>query len=434
MRRPGSSSNIFINMLSVAFFWVAIYAGHVFLTGLEWGVLVFGALVVAVFPLILRDFFRYAKPAIGRFSGVTAKDRWPRVLTKLICLYSTFGLILFCYLTIPMYWVSAKAVHFYAPFFHWITQAGWEFLIVCAVYFWWADKSQENPYDEYWQVGRLLLGRWKECQRLVLIEYFKSWFIKAFFLPFMVGFLVSYVQGILTWQSSEPFFLSIFNHWLDIFYAVDVLFGVLGYFWAIKLLNTHIQSTEPTPFGWWSCLACYSPFYAVMGLGLLPSQSEMSWETWLRAYPLMSYGWAVMILLLTAVYALATVAFGYRMSNLTYRGLITGGPYRYTKHPAYICKVLSWWMVSMPFCSTWGMKGVFVQMLSMTVVSLVYYVRAKTEENHLSNYPEYVQYANWINDHGLFAGVGKLFPALQYSYEKTAKSHSVVWFKKIGKG
>ena len=49
------------------------------------------------------------------------------------------------------------------------------------------------------------------------------------------------------------------------------------------------------------------------------------------------------LLFLTAIYAWATVAFGMRFSNLTYRGILTHGPYRWTRHPAYLSKNLFWW-------------------------------------------------------------------------------------------
>ena len=61
--------------------------------------------------------------------------------------------------------------------------------------------------------------------------------------------------------------------------------------------------------------------------------------------------WGSTILVCIAVYSWATISFGIRFSNLTNRGIITNGPYRYTKHPAYIAKNLSWWMESVPFVS-----------------------------------------------------------------------------------
>lgn len=98
--------------------------------------------------------------------------------------------------------------------------------------------------------------------------------------------------------------------------------------------------------------------------------------------------WMSIILILELVYSLATVALGLRFSNLTYRGLVTGGPYRYTKHPAYVFKNISWWLVSMPFM-VWGanwqlaLRGCIL----LFGVNILYYIRAKTEENHLSHYP-----------------------------------------------
>ena len=60
------------------------------------------------------------------------------------------------------------------------------------------------------------------------------------------------------------------------------------------------------------------------------------------------------LVFLTAVYAWATVAFGFRFSNLTHRGILTHGPYAWTKHPAYVSKNLFWWCAVLPFLATSG--------------------------------------------------------------------------------
>jgi hypothetical protein len=44
----------------------------------------------------------------------------------------------------------------------------------------------------------------------------------------------------------------------------------------------------------------------------------------------------------------------------------------------------------------------------------VYFLRARTEERHLSRDPEYVAYALWIDAHGLLAGLGRVLPWLRY--------------------
>src|SRR3546814_20885855 len=66
------------------------------------------------------------------------------------------------------------------------------------------------------------------------------------------------------------------------------------------------------------------------------------WDVWTRGHEALQWllgGWLV---LLTAIYAWATVAFGLRFSNLTHRGILTHGPYRWTRHPAYLSKNLFW--------------------------------------------------------------------------------------------
>ncbi|HBR82737.1 MAG TPA: protein-S-isoprenylcysteine methyltransferase, partial [Erythrobacter sp.] len=64
--------------------------------------------------------------------------------------------------------------------------------------------------------------------------------------------------------------------------------------------------------------------------------------------------WGALLVALTGVYAWATFAFGLRFSNLTYRGVLTNGPYRFTRHPAYVSKNLFWWAAVLPFLVTSG--------------------------------------------------------------------------------
>ena len=69
----------------------------------------------------------------------------------------------------------------------------------------------------------------------------------------------------------------------------------------------------------------------------------------LQGHDLVLWVWGTVLVVLTAIYAWATVAFGLRFSNLTYRGVLTNGPYRFTKHPAYLAKNTFWWLETLPF-------------------------------------------------------------------------------------
>jgi protein-S-isoprenylcysteine O-methyltransferase Ste14 len=113
--------------------------------------------------------------------------------------------------------------------------------------------------------------------------------------------------------------------------------------------------------------------------------------------------WGSTILACVFVYAWSTAAFGLRFSNLTNRGIITDGPYRWLKHPAYVSKNLSWWLISVPFIAGAGWVTAVVSCLMMGAVNLIYYLRAKTEERHLRADPAYRAYEAYIDRNGLFA-------------------------------
>ncbi|MCB9771989.1 MAG: DUF1295 domain-containing protein [Candidatus Omnitrophica bacterium] len=356
-----------------------------------------------------------------------------RIVIKLIGLYGTFFIILLLYGLNPFYRETTRTIQFYGYFFSFLKLTAPAIIILSFAYFCFIDRRQKDPYDSYWHMGCVLTGRWRQVKGIFLREHGRVWFIKAFFIPFMFGLLMEYLNAIFSfnWSTGLTFAL-IYEHSLNIFYTFDVLFGVLGYLLTLRLTDNHVQSTEPTILGWVVCLACYHPFYSLFGIGLLQYQSSFTWEQWLSFNPVLFYGVGLTIMALSAVYGLATVAFGYRMSNLTYRGIITDGPYRFTKHPAYLAKVLSWWLISLPFLSLAGPLVAAKQTLALIVISFIYYFRAKTEENHLANYPEYVQYANWIDQHGIFHTLKKYFPGLRFSQENSRRWNSVVWFKKLG--
>src|SRR3546814_19568298 len=92
----------------------------------------------------------------------------------------------------------------------------------------------------------------------------------------------------------------------------------------------------------------------------------------------------IVLVLLTAVYAWATVAFGLRFSNLPHRGILTHGPYAWTKHPAYLSKNLFWWLATMPFLATTGSLVVAVRnTVVLGMVTGVSYWRAHNAERHM---------------------------------------------------
>jgi protein-S-isoprenylcysteine O-methyltransferase Ste14 len=194
------------------------------------------------------------------------------------------------------------------------------------------------------------------------------------------------------------------TQWLiNLMFVLDVAFATVGYLLTMKPLDAHIRSATPYAAGWIAALMCYPPFIMMGDYGPLNYHVNAgSWDLWLADYKILLYAVAVAMVFLTGVYAWATIAFGLRFSNLTDRGILTHGPYAFTKHPAYVSKNLFWWLADMPFLVTsnnWHDAARNVALMMM--VSGVYYWRAKTEEMHLRNDPAYGVYADWMAKYGL---------------------------------
>lgn len=179
----------------------------------------------------------------------------------------------------------------------------------------------------------------------------------------------------------------------DLIFAVDCGIALLGYASESRWLDNKTRSVDPTALGWAACLACYPPFNNVLGTYLpLPNGPAI-----------VTNDTALLVLrgatvLLFAVYAAATVAFGVRFSNLTNRGIVSRGPYRFVRHPAYLCKCIAWWLEHLPTLSI--TKAFF-----LTGLCGVYALRAWTEERHLGADPDYRAYKKkvpWVVFPGIY--------------------------------
>jgi hypothetical protein len=227
--------------------------------------------------------------------------------------------------------------------------------------------------------------------------------VKAFFLPFMISAL-----AVLCMKSNEllsqPGALGWFMVPMALLYLIDVTIGTVGYLLTSRRIDAHIRSSNPYLMAWIVALACYPPFFDwLTSIGLTRYRTAYDWRYWFDSFGVVMYIWGVIIVLLTAVYAWSTIVFGLRFSNLTYRGVVTHGPYRLTKHPAYICKNISWWMISVPFLTTLEWSDALKSCGALLFVNSIYFLRAWTEEMHLSVDPKYRAYARWIESYGLVA-------------------------------
>jgi protein-S-isoprenylcysteine O-methyltransferase Ste14 len=350
------------------------------------------------------------KRSVGALPGAARRERdLRRIAIRLCGLAATLALVAFVYWLFPEYSGS-----FYGPY--------WQFLRTLApvaaltpLYFYWADAHLADPADEYLAFGRLVVGEWRGMPWHLVRHHLLSWTVKVFFLPLMVVYLGDEMRAFQ--QALDALAqgrLSAYDLGYHLSYAADLLFCVVGYSTSMRLFDSQIRSVEPTVAGWLVALVCYQPFYSVIGKYYLQYDDGIFWDNWLQPYPVLQSAWGTVIIVLTVTYALCTVSFGLRFSNLTHRGIITDGPYRFSKHPAYLAKNLSWWLISVPFISNQGWQMGVRNCLLLALLNLVYYARARTEERHLSRDPDYVAYALWVNEHGLLRGLARRLPFLRY--------------------
>jgi protein-S-isoprenylcysteine O-methyltransferase Ste14 len=318
-------------------------------------------------------------------------------LAKLTGLWATWALIAFAYCLGRWYWDGG-----YLFAMEVLQTAVPVLLVISLPYVFWIDRRLAEPRDGAHAFGQFLLGQ-GTADRAALADHFRSWTVKGFFLAFMIsivpGNYAEFIRTPLEHLGRGP--VEIARWLIALMFLIDVAFATVGYVLTCRPLDAHIRSANPYLGGWVAALICYPPFILMNPGGPLDHHSGTAdWTWWLDGHPLLLGIVGAVLVLLTGYYAWATVAFGLRFSNLTHRGILTHGPYRWTKHPAYLAKNGFWWLATTPLAATTGNPVDIVRNTAVLgLVSGVYYWRARTEEKHLGADPAYRAYADWMERH-----------------------------------
>jgi protein-S-isoprenylcysteine O-methyltransferase Ste14 len=228
---------------------------------------------------------------------------------------------------------------------------------------------------------------------------FRAIAVKAIFWPLMVVLVrlqghefTKCTEAFLSFGRFFPYGYSAIYHG---FFVVDVLVFAVGYGVEHPRLGNEIRSVEPTLLGWCAALLCYPPLVWLTSNAL----GWYSFELPQFRSPGFQHTAVVAMLLGVGVYTWASLALGLRASNLTNRGIVTTGPYRWMRHPAYVAKNVSWWIGATPLLlklastNPWGAVPVFV---GTAAWSAIYVLRAFTEERHLGSDPDYQAYRSRV--------------------------------------
>ena len=232
-----------------------------------------------------------------------------------------------------------------------------------------------------------------------------AWIVKAFFAPLMIFWLSEHSFNMLNniYYSykdialfSTDFFAFFNRHFFWLAFTTILFFDVflftLWYLIEMPALKNKIKSVEPTVLWWLVALICYPPFNS--GLTDIIDWYSTEFPQFANAY--VHIGFNMTILILMGIYSWASISLGFKASNLTNRWIVRKWPYKYIRHPAYICKNLSWWIGWLPIIIAailvLDFKTTLFALISLSGWSFIYYMRAITEERHLSLDPDYIEY------------------------------------------
>lgn len=213
--------------------------------------------------------------------------------------------------------------------------------------------------------------------------------VKVFFIPLLCAWVTQNSQHMANLTRSLQWQWPVINRSLrEACIFLDTAVFCIGYLVEAAFLRNKIRSVEPTFLGWIVCLWCYPPFNSVSFRPFTDTSLNVPMKLgWLQGEPWTTIGQAL-ITLSWVIFAWASLALGFRASNLTNRGIVTSGPYRFCRHPAYTVKILGW-LIGGLFFAEHGALGLFG-------LALIYFLRAWTEERHLGLDPDYQAYCKKV--------------------------------------
>ncbi|HKE96961.1 MAG TPA: hypothetical protein VKB34_21820, partial [Povalibacter sp.] len=235
--------------------------------------------------------------------------------------------------------------------------------------------------------------------------------LKFFFAPLMINWCLDHVANMAAaviqcidgfgegLRGRALFDASLFWALFQCILFADTLLFTIGYIVEVPALHNRIRSVDPTFFGWFVCLACYPPFNDFTGRFL-------EWQS--SDFPHFDNDWLhlaanVLLLISMSIYSWASIALGFKASNLTNRGIVSRGPYSVVRHPAYAAKNFAWWIGALPTFIVWfpsgDLRAALYSVCAMAGWTAIYVLRAITEERHLlmvdNGYAEYMQRVRW---------------------------------------
>lgn len=180
-----------------------------------------------------------------------------------------------------------------------------------------------------------------------------------------------------------------FVYELYVYFSMTMILFIysFGYLVESKKLGNEIVSIDNNPFSWLVTIICYAPFFAIISYFIPLGAQDFAF---FKNHEITAIVRLVLISVIT-VKSWSIIVLGSRSSNLTNRGIIQKGPYKWVRHPHYLTKIFVWWICLIPSMieNYWLFGG-------MVFWTTIYVFRALMEEEHLKKDEEYRTYCEKV--------------------------------------
>lgn len=212
------------------------------------------------------------------------------------------------------------------------------FLLYCIYLLFRKEKDPEGTHEQ--ERVYLISSGFKKIFSFIFINKIKKelqisreekisllfYLVKLYFTPVMIGFLIgntaSFIQFLSNPNSFEFTKINILGTYFHlIFYLIlvlDTLIFSFGYIFESPLLKSVVKSVEPTAFGWIVAIICYPPINSLTGNIFGWYSSDFSNFNNININLIA----ALLSLILFSIYVWASVALGFKASNLTNREIV----------------------------------------------------------------------------------------------------------------
>ncbi len=343
------------------------------------------------------------------------------VFTKYLGILFGVLLILFFYWLIPEYQnfkyteTIREAKYIFLPFFLPIS-----FLLVLITEYLLGEKK-----DGTYNMGLFASLQFKKINWATFRDGLLEWLVRLVFLTLNLTTAVMLVGNLRTKGMpfvADNFALNVIG--LEAIIFLTLLFTILpGYVFSSRLINTQVKKIDSTWFAWVITLICYQPFIQPIFGNIVKYGPDLSlyngspvWVALAQNIPFLLYGLGIFIVLSAFVHLWAEAIIGIRSSNLTNRGIITNGPFKYTKHPVYVSKCFGWGFAVLPFVNSFNTLDSIRLGILFCLMCGIFIGRSIAEERYLAQDEDYVKYALYVDKYGVFAWIGRLIPCMSFSW------------------